>query len=353
MSCPKCHKTKCCCKASTPLVRGQKKIIKVENRPGPAGPTGTVNLPVANTAFVSKSGNNSTALVERFDKPFLTIQAAINALVTAYPSRSDSSRVQVIVFDGRYTEDITMKPYVDIHLFNVRIDGAVSDGGVDFGSSADGVWTNVITGQGSIQPSTIGKIAVSTTKPNSKFLLYVKTLSARTLEAINMTNGFIRVHAEKIYTEDAASSNSHAIELLQGFSDTDYSRSVLEVIGADIYNPTDGVQSTIGIQAGGASKNQALILIDCRVSNLSAEASSDANSSCISVGPSIAAKGEIKLYNTVLYSINGKSIYTETGSTATTKCYHSNMSNKDHGGSGTNTFALGSITVNAAVEAEF
>lgn len=353
--CKNCGVNKCSCgtkKVITERGVAGKSAPSLPGKRGLPGANGTSSLPIANTAFVSKNGNDSTGQVERLDKTYATIQAAINAIAAAHPVRTDAARVQVIVFDGRYIEDITMKPYVDIHLFNVRIDGAVSDGGVDFGASAAGIWTNVITGQGSIQPSTAGKIAVSTTKPNSKFLLYVKTLSAKTLEAINMTNGFMRVHAEKIYTEDTASPNSHAIELLQGFADTDYSRSVLEIIGADIYNPANGVQSTIGIQAGGASKNQALILRDCRVSNLSAELATDANSSCVSVGPTIASKGEVTLYNTVLYSQNGNSIHTAAGSTATVKYYHSNMSNVATGGAGVLTTALGTLTVNASVEDE-
>ena len=52
---------------------------------------------VANTIFVSKSGNDSTGLVERMDKPFLTISAAITACNVAFASRTVSSRVKIIV----------------------------------------------------------------------------------------------------------------------------------------------------------------------------------------------------------------------------------------------------------------
>jgi hypothetical protein len=36
-------------------------------------------LPVQNTTYVMKNGSDITGLVERFDKPFLTIQAAVDA----------------------------------------------------------------------------------------------------------------------------------------------------------------------------------------------------------------------------------------------------------------------------------
>ena len=40
-------------------------------------------MPVENTVFVMKNGNDTTGVVERMDLPFLTINAAIAAAVVA------------------------------------------------------------------------------------------------------------------------------------------------------------------------------------------------------------------------------------------------------------------------------
>ncbi len=75
----------------------------------PAAVTGLTSLPVNNTAHVNKGGNDGTALIDRFDKPFLTIQAAITAA---------SSGDIVIVYPGTYTEQITLKNGVNLYLYD-------------------------------------------------------------------------------------------------------------------------------------------------------------------------------------------------------------------------------------------
>ena len=103
MACTTCNKNKCTCKETVitkygkagrngKAIRGPQGIPGPpgESVPGPAGPQGPPgpqNLAVNNTVFVMKNGNDTTGLVERLDKPFLTIAAARTAATTAFPTR--------------------------------------------------------------------------------------------------------------------------------------------------------------------------------------------------------------------------------------------------------------------------
>ena len=67
-------------------------------------------LQVDNTVFVMKNGNDSTAQRERFDLPFLTVEAAVAAA-----NNGDT----VIVYPGQYTEAngaTIMKPFISMEL---------------------------------------------------------------------------------------------------------------------------------------------------------------------------------------------------------------------------------------------
>ena len=67
-------------------------------------------LIVDNTVFVMKNWNDSTGLVERFDKPFLTVQAAIDAASASW------RYMNVIVYSGIYNETIYLKNNVDVYF---------------------------------------------------------------------------------------------------------------------------------------------------------------------------------------------------------------------------------------------
>lgn len=73
---------------------------------GSAGATGTPTpIQISNTVFVSKLGSDTTGTVERLDLPFLTIGAAITAAVTLL---SGTTRINIVVYGGTYTENITI-----------------------------------------------------------------------------------------------------------------------------------------------------------------------------------------------------------------------------------------------------
>lgn len=330
-----------------------KSALPIIGKRGVPGPPGDSSLTIKNTAFVSKNGNDSTALVERLDKPYATIQSAINAIAAAYPSRTVTDRKQVIVFAGYYTEDVAMKQFVDVHFYASLLDGSLSDGNIAMTAVSSDQYTNIITGDLRLHktnPSNVAALAIN--KPTSKFLVSCVSIGSSSCDAIAVLNGLLTVKCQKIYCNDTASNFNLPIELAQGIVEEDYSQSIVEIIGADIFRGAGGKGPLVSFSAGDDHKNQTLVLRDCRLKNTQDDASAD-NNACIATGNVLASNARIALYNTTMYSANGTSIYTSGTNVSTVKCYHSNMSNKNSGGPGTTTFALGAITVNAAVEAEF
>ncbi len=82
-----------------------------------------------NVAYVSKVGNNSTGQIGNPNKPFLTITAAHTAVVASSPSITSSNRGLVIVTQGFYNENVTLKNFVDINLVDAEFNAA-TEGGV-------------------------------------------------------------------------------------------------------------------------------------------------------------------------------------------------------------------------------
>ncbi len=94
---------------------------------------------IANTVFVAKNGNDSTGLIERLDKPFLTVAAARAAIAAGYTGGSAPSatnRIRMVVFSGLWTEAINLLNFVDYDLndavFNVSTGQSplITDNGV-------------------------------------------------------------------------------------------------------------------------------------------------------------------------------------------------------------------------------
>jgi len=81
-------------------------------------------------AYVSKNGSNTTGQVGVTNKPYLTIQAAVNALSALSPSSTD--RAIVHVMQGRYVEQVNLASFVDVNLntaevTTIRDNGSVVD----------------------------------------------------------------------------------------------------------------------------------------------------------------------------------------------------------------------------------
>jgi hypothetical protein len=311
--CQKCGVPKCGCQTQSVKIINKYSPKGTPGRnarpiPGPPGPAGTSSVLIKFTAFVAKNGNDSTALVERLDKPFLTIMAATNAIATAYPGRTVDSRVRVIVFDGKYTENIFLKKFVDYDLGNIVLNGQITDNDVDLGVTNNGEWTNIIWGNARIyNESAVTPGGIVPRRPNTKILINCNEIGAAYTEAITFINGITRIHCNRIYTNDASNNYNPAIEMLQGVEeDPLFTASRLEIIGADISTPTGGGSSTIQFNSGAELKNQTLVLIDCRVKNINPENPAFQNRSAISFGVVQPSNGRLVMYDTVLYSAWGK-----------------------------------------------
>lgn len=357
MSCHNCGKNKCFCekvvsKEGRTGKNGRPGRTGAQGPPGPTGPAGPSNLAVNNTVFVMKNGNDSTGLVQRLDKPFLTIAAARTAALAAFTSRTEINRIRIVVETGYYEENIILDKFIDYDLNNSVINGGVTDNQVDFGAVLNGAWTNIIYGQAKFRKVATDIGAVLIFKKGTRLLLNCDTISSVADDCIAVLDGYVRIHANKIFCEATTANHQFTIEMAQGFITTTYTESIVEIIGADIYNAAGSQASVIGFSSGAASKNQTLSLINCRVKALN-DTESDGGCSCVSVGFVQPSNGRLNLYNTVLYSTAGNSIFVNTGQTLTARFYHSNMSNVAAGGGGTLTSLVNSITVDTDVQAGF
>ena len=308
------------------------------------------NMAVKNTAYVMKNGNDSTGLVERFDKPFLTFAAAFTAIGVAFPARSNTDRVRVYCESGLYREDINLIKYVDLDLGDSVIDGVITDNNVDFGVSSFGDWTNVVYGKAQIKNTQTSGIrqGILLYKANTKLLVYCDSIISSKDDGVAFLNGRCRIYCNLIVSEDTTSTTKHAVELAQA---ADYATSLIEIIGADITNSSGSLSAPIGYNGGGALKQQSLSLINCRVK--ASNNNGALQSSCVQVG-GVASNGQLNLYNTMLFSSNGNSINVNTANTLTLYTYLSNMANVITGGAGTLTVPIpNTIVVNASIEAGF
>jgi hypothetical protein len=351
MPCNTCGKNKCSC---APVIKYLPPQVIVKKGPkGDAGTSGITQIPLKYIAFVSKNGNDTTGRIERLDLPFLTLQAAVTALDTAHPSRTSALRVQVYVFPGSYTGDVNVLPFMDFYLDNAIIDGQISDNNVDFGASDDNVYTNNIIGTRARiynQGNTSGTTAIYLKKPNTKFYIEgVDLVSKNGCAIIAINTKKTRIVGAKVYTENIASATVYSVALVQI---TDYTASIIEFVDCDIYNLAAALTSPIVFLNGLDFKNQTLVLINCRVANF-ASLPTPYDGSVIQIGYGNNCNAKIRMYNSVLYSATGVSFFVESTCDLFIKYYHSNMTNAGPSGSGSIIAALGSITVNAAVAAEF
>jgi hypothetical protein len=87
-------------------------------------PSAVVSIPDRYVAYVNKSGNDGTALVNDIAKPFLTVQAAINAAVAAGYVNS-ANRCNIFISPGIYTENLTLASSVNLVSSSSQMDVTV------------------------------------------------------------------------------------------------------------------------------------------------------------------------------------------------------------------------------------
>lgn len=294
---------------------------------------------INNTVYVMKNGNDSTGQVQRIDKPFLTIQAAINAANTYFTSRSYNNRVLIIVESGYYLDTIILKPYIDFDLQNSFIEltnnDGLTDNGVDFGSSPSYAFTNIIYGNATIK----GQIAGSWMKGvNTKLLLYCDSIFGDTYDGVIIENCYIRIFANKIYSNDTIRDFTQAVN--------PYGGGRCEIFNADIFTPEYGVQSAIEFNQGTDFTNCGrLWLYNCRVSCTSVFGA-------INTGATQANDyGILYLYNTLIFSDYGLAICASNAANMKVYYYGLNNANTVSGvlGTGVLTEYISTLQVNPDV----
>jgi hypothetical protein len=290
---------------------------------------------VKNTVYVMKNGDDSAGLVERFDKPFLTINAAINAIRTAYPDvvRTPSNRFKVVVEDGTYIETSTIYiyPYIDFDFGNSIIDANFYDNpvGITFSSNPNNDFTTKIFGNSKIKVS--GGTLFQFENPGTRILIECDTLYSEGDDCIGIVKGYCRIICNLIINNSSSISSIfyHAIEMLQK---DNTSPCVLDVVNATItQGPLNNRATPIHFGTAGSFTNplnQTLNLYNCRVINTNSGVGGNNELSAISVGVTHTepSGSTLNLYNSVLYSLNGKTIFVSNSlSTANLDVYYYNM----------------------------
>lgn len=204
--CNTCGKNNCCC-IKTVSKTGPRGPKGDKGPQGPVGPTGSgTAIPVANTVYVSKSGNDSTGLPERLDKPYLTLAAARVAAVSLTPSAI--KRIVIVAEKGTYLEPIDLADFVDWDLGSSIIDGStVGRATIDDFTTVGGV-NSIIYGFADIRKSnfSIGasKSCVLIRRAESNVTIYCNKIGSEVGGGLEMTNGKLFVKAKEIYSTVAA-----------------------------------------------------------------------------------------------------------------------------------------------------
>jgi hypothetical protein len=271
----------------------------------------SLTIPVKNTVYVMKNGNDTTGLVERFDKPFLTITAAVAAALIAFPSRSVTSRVKIVVESGLYTENINLKEFIDFDFGNSVLEGYITDNNVSFSAINDGEWHSIIYGNALIKKTiasgSYGQ-ALILFKSANKTLIYCDTLYSTLNDTIAMLGGYCRIYCNNIQGKNITSASANAINMAANTSET---VCLLEVFNAKIDTYLGGSSPTIDYaRASGTSlSTQTLALFNCIVRTKIDTTGLSISLSAITCGnTSASTEGTLKLYNTTIYSQNGNSI---------------------------------------------
>lgn len=306
------------------------------------GIVGDNAIPVKNTVYVMKNGSDTTGLIERFDKPFLTIVAAINALRAGYPdaTRNYQNRFKVIVEDGTYTESIIyLYPYIDIDFGNSVIYSWIRNdaSGVTYSSNPTNDFTTKIFGNARFYRHSSAVSTIWLTNVNARTLIQCDTITSDRDDCITMQLGYARVICNQIWNNNLGGTFpqfSHAIEMAQiGTTTSSVDACRLDVVNAVIFM-TNPQACTIhfGDSGGSASfdVNQTLNLYNCTVINNLGSGADNSLFSAIAVGVTHPAQvgSKLNLYNTVLYSKNGKSIFISNAtSKANLTVYYYNLTN--------------------------
>ena len=290
----------------------------------------TINAPVIqNTVYVMKSGNDSTGLVQRFDKPFLTIAAARAAALVAFTSRTANARIRIIVESGNYLEGIIIDDFIDYDLGNSVIsplntsantESCIADNGLVAGYTVTtkGQYTAMIYGNATFNaissPASNGYYGIGIISANSTNLnLYVQCnqINSEYYDSIFMVTGKATVYANHIYNGKTDINTHSPIRLSCAASNP----PTLSVFNALIFNNYLGglaINACIMFQNSSGTAVNRCMLTNCQVGSYSSSVSA------ISCGVNGALGiGQITLNNTIIFTSSASVPSLTDGGTAT------------------------------------
>ena len=269
-----------------------------------------LKLQVNNTVYVMKNGSDSTGLVQRFDKPFLTIGAARTAALAYFTSRTQDARVRIVVESGYYAESISIDDFIDYDLGNSVISGiagtpTIYAPQISYTATTNGVPNCVIYGSAIIYNSFANTASLETRGDNLYLVLNCNTLYGELYEAILMRTSNVLVIANTIAMNIPSDTLRQCINLAT--NNTFSQPPVLEIRNAKIFTLQSGsTNSVIEIYNGELGTNLQtsyckITLVNCEVGSWSTARA--AIETVYSVSPD-NRRGycDLTLINTIIYS---------------------------------------------------
>jgi len=265
---------------------------------------GTVTI--NNTVFVSKNGSDTTGLVQRLDKPFLTFAAARTALMAAF-TPSTTNRILIKVFPGYYTEGIILANCVDYDLTNCVIArtsgnfGTIDDSGVNCNSIIYGEPEIIRSGTGS--PANAIYLSGGSTL-NGRF----RKLSSSVGETVYLAIGSANIWGDVVNTSAsgyAAIISDNSANVFNYYGNVTSSTIDGIFCGDGILNIYGNIVATVG---AGVTMNASAILN--MYGNITA------GGYAISGG----SGAECNITNAVLISTTTKAVYAQTAITILRNC---------------------------------
>lgn len=289
----------------------------------------SLTIPVNNTVYVMKNGSDTTGLVERFDKPFLTIGAAVTAALAYFTSRSVTSRVKIVVESGNYTETITLYDFIDYDLGNSVIIAPTSttaqcivNASTSFTALNNGQFNCIIYGnatfiQGNDNPSALEIVGV--TSADIKVLMYCSSIYAIKRCCVLMRTGYLKLYCDFMYNPSTVSdynSSTFRPTVIALSTNSTYQAVVapyLEVYNCKIYmNQSGSARGAINFQSGvigNCNTNPLkLSLVNCEVGSWATETAAIFSNNIASGSNYVISVAELVLKNTLVYSSSGASI---------------------------------------------
>jgi hypothetical protein len=303
----------------------------------PSIPSWCLKIPVENTVFVMKNGSDVTGLVERIDKPFLTIAAARTAALAYFTSRTQNARVKIVVESGHYQESIYIDDFIDYDLGNSIIESVTSNIATiqvnegNYTATTNGVPNAIIYGNAVIKCSVASTSTIHFLAARYiKVVINCNVIHNNAFFAVLMKIGQLRINANIISNSNSGTSDRQVINFATNSSYPEAPQ--LEVYNCKIFsNQVTSGAATIQFVTGSISTEYSkLILVNCQVGNWSSNRATIETT--IDDGATAKGYGQVYLYNSIIFS-NAAYVATSAG-TVGTGCVNDYYGYTGHGGSG-------------------